>query len=175
MCTKKERLVGAKNITAYNSSQPERVFKLCLLGCCDAEISSVIGITPQAFYDWRREHPELEDAVRRGRVDADAAIAHSMFARATGYSHTDHHVSAFQGEVTKTEITKHYPPDTTAAKLLLMARRRIVPDGSVSFVERKEITGADGSPLFTQEQADEAARIRRDQLMTELLSEGEQG
>jgi hypothetical protein len=40
-----------------------------------------------------------------------------------GYSHPEVHVSNYQGEITLTPLTKHYPPDTQAASLWLRNRQ----------------------------------------------------
>lgn len=46
-----------------------------------------------------------------------------MFERATYYSHPDTHISNFQGDITVTPLTKHYPPDTTACIFWLKNRK----------------------------------------------------
>ncbi len=40
-----------------------------------------------------------------------------------GYSHPAVHVSNYQGDITLTPITKHYPPDTVAAIFWLKNRQ----------------------------------------------------
>lgn len=75
---------------------------------------------------------------------ADAEIASSLYHKAKGYSHPDVHISNYQGDITITEITKHYPPDTTAAKYWLTNRQ---PD---LWREGIELTGKGGGPIETK-------------------------
>src|SRR5690606_12689348 len=70
------------------------------------------------------KHPEFLESLTRGKAQADARVAEALFHRAIGYSHPDVHVSNFQGQVTLTPLTKHYPPDTTAAIFWLKNRSR---------------------------------------------------
>ncbi|MCO6427132.1 hypothetical protein [Nitrosomonas communis] len=63
------------------------------------------------------------ESINKGKLEADSKVAESLYKRATGYSHPDTHVSNYQGEITLTEITKHYPPDTAAAFIWLKNRQ----------------------------------------------------
>lgn len=107
----------------YQDSYAEQVYKLCLLGAVDVEIADFFGVSVDTVYEWAKVHAPFSEARARGKMAADAEVADRLFQRAKGYSHPEVHVSAFQGEVTLTDLTKHYPPDTQAASWWLKNRQ----------------------------------------------------
>jgi hypothetical protein len=62
-------------------------------------------------------------AVKKAKAVSDDKIERSLFERATGYSVPDVHVSTVNGQIVKTSVIKHYPPDVTAMILWLKNRR----------------------------------------------------
>ncbi len=82
-----------------------------------------------------------------GKEAPDNRVERSLYNRAVGYSHPDVHVSNFQGQVTLTPITKHYPPDVAAAFIWLKNRRpdlwrdrqEVAHTGLESFAEEMKI------------------------------------
>lgn len=109
----------------YLEVYAEKAFKLCLLGATDEEIADVFGIAPDTLYEWKKVHQEFSEAFIRGKADADANIAHSMYHRALGYSHKAVKIFMPAGaeDPVYAEYTEHYPPDTAAAKHWLANRR----------------------------------------------------
>lgn len=95
-----------------------------MLGIPTEKIADLLGTSVVLFYQWLQRYPDFLYAFEQGGHVADAKVTRALFARATGYSHPDVHVSNFQGEVTLTDITKHYPPDPGAATFWLTNRRR---------------------------------------------------
>jgi len=128
----------------YDKAMDEQVYKICLLGATDVQIADILGIAKSTLNVWKKTYPELMAAMTRGKQEADALVAHSLFKRATGYSHPDTHISNFQGEITKTEITKHYPPDTTACIFWLKNRDK----ENWRDKQDHEHTGKNGTPLI---------------------------
>ena len=118
--------------TKFDKRFVDQAFNLALLGLTEPEIAKVLGVTRQTLNNWRRTQPGFFDAIVRGKEPADAKVARSLFERANGYSHPEIVITSFQGEITKTRVTKHYPPDTNAASLWLRnrqpARWRAQPD-----------------------------------------------
>jgi len=94
---------------------PEQARKLALLGCTDPEIANVLGVSLATIKNWKTAHPEFLAAVTRGKTAADADVAASLYERAMGYKHPEIVISAWQGTIIKTKVTRHYPPDTQAA------------------------------------------------------------
>ena len=150
--TGKRKAKPTKNGSAKDGSQRGRptLFKpemydqardRCMLGATNPELADFLGVDLETIKRWIREDDKFRTAVWEGRDGADARVAKSLYHRATGYSHPDTHTSSYLGDITETPITKHYPPDVTAATWWLKNRR---PD---LWRDRQELTGADGAPI----------------------------
>lgn len=104
----------------------DMVYRLALLALTDKEIGEVFGISESRVNRWKKQTPEFEQAINRGRTQADSEVIHSLYQRAVGYSHPeevvqwDHKNSRWQRTIT----TKHYPPSETAAIFWLINRQR---------------------------------------------------
>ena len=122
---------------------PDRTYKLCLLGLTDQDLCVAFNISERILNYWKKIHPEFLQSIKKGKDNADAEIAKSLYHRAKGYEHEDVHISNYQGEITITPITKHYPPDTTACIFWLKNRQKEL----WSDVSRHEHTGKDGGPI----------------------------
>lgn len=109
--------------TKFKPEYVKQVYKLALLGLTDVEMANVLDITEKTFNLWKKSHPEFLQSLKKGKSPADAEVAASLFERAKGYSHPDTHISSYEGEITRTRITKHYPPDTAAAFIWLKNRQ----------------------------------------------------
>lgn len=120
--------------------------KLCRLGATDVELADFFGVTVTTLNNWKKAHPDFLVSIKAGKVDADAEVEAKLFHRATGYSHPEVHVSNFQGLVTLTPLTKHYPPDTTAAIFWLKNRQ---PE-KWRDIKAVEMTGAGGGPVVVE-------------------------
>src|SRR5690606_22212030 len=89
----------------------------------DKELAEFFGVTERTINAWKGAHPKFLHALKEGKQLADAQVAEKLFQRAIGYSHPDVHISNFQGIITQTPITKHYPPDPTSMIFWLKNRR----------------------------------------------------
>jgi len=127
----------------YNDTIPDRAYKLCLLRLIDDELGIAFGVSVSTINKWKIEHPEFSDALAKGKIDADAEVAHSLFRRACGFEIDAVHVSNHMGDITLTPIKKYFPPDTKAAEIWLNNRQK----KRWKKVLRQEITGADGGPI----------------------------
>ncbi len=54
-------------------------------GLCDSEIARKIGIAPKTFYKWKKKYPEVEEALRLGRINSDIEVVRAIYRKATGY------------------------------------------------------------------------------------------
>lgn len=108
--------------TKYKPSYNAQVYKLCLLNATDAQIAGVFEVDERTINRWKKDYPKFCQSIKDGKIKADAEVGKALFHRACGYSHPDVHISNYQGEITITEITKHYPPDTAAAFIWLKNR-----------------------------------------------------
>jgi hypothetical protein len=109
----------------YKTEYNEQAYKLCLLGATDKELADFFDIDVATINRWKIDYPEFCESLKNGKMQADAVVASKLFHRAIGYEHKELITATFQGEITDTmEVTKHYPPDTTAAIFWLKNRQR---------------------------------------------------
>jgi hypothetical protein len=109
--------------TAYRPEYAELGFNYAVLGAIDEQLAEFFHVTRKTIDTWKKTYPAFADALQRGKVIADAEIARSLYHRAKGYSHPETLVHCYQGEILKTDVTKHYPPDTTACIFWLKNRQ----------------------------------------------------
>jgi len=107
----------------YEARFPEIARKLCKLGATDVEIADFFGIAVSTLNNWKGEHPELLEALKEGKAEADKRVEESLYQRALGYSHDAEKVFQFQGQIIRAPYREHYPPDTTAAIFWLKNRQ----------------------------------------------------
>lgn len=130
--------------TKYCKEYVKQIYKLCLLNATDVQIADYFGVSESTLNLWKLAHKEFSESIKDGKIKADAEVAESLHARAVGYSHPDVHISNYQGEITITDITKHYPPDTAAAFIWLKNRQ--------GWTDKKNIVLED--ERYTSEQRD---------------------
>lgn len=141
---------GVGRPSKYKPEYAELATKYCLLGATDAELAGFFDTTEQTINAWKKQYPEFLESIKRGKEEADATVAQSLYKRANGYQHPDVHISNFQGVITATPLTKHYPPDTAAAFIWLKNRQSKKWRDKVDH----ELTGKDGGPIETKELSD---------------------
>ena len=104
------------------------VYKLCLLGATNKQIAGVFNVAESTIDKWIQTHEGFSGAMKKGKTQADAEIAESLYHRAKGYSHPEDKILAVAlggnmgSEVQVTPTIKHYPPDTAAAFIWLKNR-----------------------------------------------------
>jgi len=109
--------------TKYDPKYIEQVYKLCLLGATDSDIANFFNISEATLNNWKIEYPEFLESIKRGKVQADATVAESLYKRANGYQHPDVDIKMYEGEIIQTPLIKYYPPDTAACFIWLKNRR----------------------------------------------------
>lgn len=129
--------------TKYHPSKARQAYKLCLLGYTDKQLAEFFEISESTLYKWKEDYPKFSESLKAGKILSDVNVVDSLYKRATGYSHKDVHISNYQGVITITPITKHYPPDTKAAQFILTNRHPEL------WADRKvvESTGKNGGPM----------------------------
>lgn len=109
--------------STFKPEYVEQATKLCQMGATDADLANFFKVAERTIYRWAGTKPEFAAALKVGKEVADDRVERSLYHRACGYSHPEVHVSNYQGEITLTPITKHYPPDTGAGIFWLKNRR----------------------------------------------------
>ncbi|HEV2097807.1 MAG TPA: hypothetical protein VGR45_02645 [Stellaceae bacterium] len=130
----------------YKPEFAEQVYRLALLGTTDPEIGVFFDVSIGAIDRWKVRHPEFRSAIMRGRMNADANVAHKLYRRACGYSHEAVKIFMPQGaaEPVYAPYVEHYPPDTNAASLWLRNRQPAL------WRDRIEHSGPGGEALQIQ-------------------------
>lgn len=108
----------------YKVEYAEQCFKYSLLSATDEQMCDLLGVGVTTFNQWKKDHVEFFEALKAGKFKADAEIANSLYHRAKGFKTTETDIRVVDGVITKTEITKEYPPDTAAAIIWLKNRQR---------------------------------------------------
>jgi len=109
--------------SSYKEEYAGQAEKLCKLGATDKELANFFDIAESTLNIWKKDFPEFSESLKKGKLIADSKVVESLYQRALGYSHPEVHVSNYQGEVTLTDLVKHYPPDPTACIFWLKNRR----------------------------------------------------
>lgn len=133
---------GGGRKSEYRPEYAKQALKLCLMGATDKDLAEFFGVTVRTINRWKKDKIEFMSSLKKGKDEADANVASMLYHRATGYSHPDVHISNYKGKITVTELTKHYPPDTTAAIFWLKNRQ---PD---KWREKHEVDVKVEQPLF---------------------------
>lgn len=107
----------------YKEEFNVQVEKLCKLGATDAEIADFFEVVESTVNLWKLDYPEFSESIRRGKIEADANVAASLYHRAIGYSHGDVDIRVVGKEIVQTNLIKYYPPDSVAGIFWLKNRR----------------------------------------------------
>ena len=94
-----------------------------MLGATDKQISDFLEITEETLNQWKHKYPEFSESLKGAKSELDTKVEQSLYRRARGYSHKAIHFDSFKGDVTETEYTERYPPDTTACIFWLKNRQ----------------------------------------------------
>lgn len=109
--------------TKYKDEYAEQAYKLCLLGATNEQLADFFEVAVSTFHEWRLAHPDFQDAIKRGKLEADARVAQALFSRATGYVAPDVDIKMYEGTIIQTPTLKHYPPDATSMIFWLKNRQ----------------------------------------------------
>ncbi|MDR1662584.1 MAG: hypothetical protein LBR95_09230, partial [Azoarcus sp.] len=58
-----------------------------MLGLTDAQIAEQIGVSEALLNAWKKRHPDFYESLKKGKTEADAKVAVSLYRRACGYEH----------------------------------------------------------------------------------------
>jgi hypothetical protein len=111
--------------TKYKTEYCEQATKLCRLGATDEELADFFEVNTDTIYEWQKVHPEFSEALKKGKLLADAEVADKLYQRAIGYIGKTTKFATYEGQISDSmEVEEHYPPDTTAAIFWLKNRQR---------------------------------------------------
>ena len=116
--------MGAGRPTKYKEEYVELVYKYCLLGATDKDLSNFFDIEESTLNRWKIDYPEFWESIKAGKETADANVASRLYQRAMGYVHQETKIVSYEGQITdQVDIEKHYAPDPTAAIFWLKNRQ----------------------------------------------------
>lgn len=110
--------------SSYSEAYADMAFKLSLLGATDKQMADIFDVSESTFNLWKLNNKDFSESLKRGKLQADAMVANSLYNRALGYSHREDDIRVIQNQIVITETIKHYPPDTTACIYWLKNRQK---------------------------------------------------
>ena len=147
---------GIGRPTKYDPDCCAQVEKLCKLGLIDRELAEFLDISEATLNNWKHEHPEFLESIRRGKLVADAEVAEKLYQRATGFewdenvpikkktvTYKDGKRLKESEEIVVVQVHRVVPPDTAAGVHWLTNRQ---PDRWRN-KQQHEVSGKDGAPL----------------------------
>lgn len=107
----------------YRPEFDRQAHLFCLMGATDKLLAELFYVSESTINEWKKRYASFSESVRKGKMIADAEVAHALYQRAVGYSHEAVHFAVVDGEVVQTTYTKHYPPESWAAAWWLKNRQ----------------------------------------------------
>lgn len=126
-------------------------------GLTDEQIAEKIGINRDTLYRWKKEYPDISDALKKGKEVVDRQVENALLKRALGYQYTEKTVEKSDDGIKVKTTVKEVVPDTTAQIFWLKNRR---PD---LWRDRKDVAleGEINNP-FRELTTDELKKLIRD-------------
>ena len=103
--------------------EPEGLLKLegwARDGLIDEQIAQNIGIAASTLYEWKKQYPEISEALKKGKEVVDRQVENALLKRALGYKYEE--ITTEYGKETK-RVTKQMAPDVTAQIFWLKNRK----------------------------------------------------
>ena len=119
-----------KNKVSWTDLDPKQLHILGQKGWTLGDIAAFYGIPYSTLQSWMERYPSIGDAVNQGILESCDRVERALFEKAVGYQHPDTKVMTRalgnnQGsEIVQIEVTKHYPPDTSACIFYLTNKKR---------------------------------------------------
>ena len=105
--------------TKYKEEYAEQAYNYCLLGAIDVQLASFFSVDISTIHQWKHDHPDFSDAIKKGKEIADLQVTESLKKRASGMK--------LKKQVVKdggiVEIEDEIAPDTAAAIFWLKNRQ----------------------------------------------------
>ena len=89
-------------------------------GLVDEQIAQNIGIAASTLYEWKKQYPEISEALKKGKEVVDRQVENALLKRALGYEYDE--ITTEYGKEIK-RVTKQVVPDVTAQIFWLKNRK----------------------------------------------------
>jgi hypothetical protein len=107
----------------FNPTYCELAGDYCLVGATNEVLADCFGVSRRTIQNWIATLPNFADAVRKGRIVADAKVVRALFERATGFYGKVTRTTRYRGEKHTITTTICHPPDTQACMFWLRNRQ----------------------------------------------------
>jgi hypothetical protein len=116
---------GQGRSTKYKKEYDKLGYKLALLGATDKQIADAFEVTEQTVNNWKTAFPTFFESLKKGKEQADAEVADSLYHSAKGYEHkaVKFFYDSKLGKVVSKTYTEHYPPHPTSMIFWLKNRQ----------------------------------------------------
>lgn len=109
--------------------EPERLILLegwARDGLLDGQIAKNMGVSEATYYRYKKEYPEIKEALRKGKEVVDFEVENALYKRAIGYTIriVEQKIDK-DGCVRDIERDMHVPGDVTAQIFWLKNRKRM--------------------------------------------------
>lgn len=126
MSTDNLPIPGPGRDSLYQPEYNDQARKLCLLGATDEELATFFEVSVATIYNWKNAHPAFLEAIRSGKIKADAEVADSLYRRATGeHVEVQKLVKSSDGSFEAIKVMQYVPGDPQAAYRWLLNRRAV--------------------------------------------------
>lgn len=86
----------------------------------EAQIAKKLGVGYRNFCDYKRNYPQLQQAIKKGRQDLVLDLKSTLIKKAKGFSYEEKKIITDSDGYTRKEVTQKYAqPDVAAINLLL--------------------------------------------------------
>ena len=109
--------------TSYKKEYNDIAFKYCLMGATDERLAEFFDVCVATINNWKKEHPEFLESIKKGKHVADSEVVNSLYGRANGYEYTEVRDEVSEQGVKKVTTKKQMAADTTAAIFWLKNRQ----------------------------------------------------
>ncbi len=97
-------------------------------GLTDEQIAHNMGISPSTLYEWKKKHPEILEALKKGKEVVDREVENALLKRALGYEYEEVKQIIEKDEMGKDrkrieKTIKRVIPDVTAQIFWLKNRK----------------------------------------------------
>jgi hypothetical protein len=65
--------------TLYKEEYNDQAYKLCLLGATDKELADFFEVSESTINNWKQEHQEFLESIRKGKKISDMEVVHSLY------------------------------------------------------------------------------------------------
>lgn len=108
----------------FTTAMLRQVTQLCRLGATDEQLTEFLEIVPSTLYEWKKR-PEFSEAIKRGKLLADAQVADALYHRAIGYQQKTVKIFQHKGKPVIVKVVEKFAPDTTACIIWLKNRDKV--------------------------------------------------